>query len=303
MGRFRDEDWAEAKRRCRLSAEELRMARELGFNPRKLSRNIPTSSQAWKLPVGQWVRKLYDKSHGPRPDKPGVPSHAARPRPRPPDREPDPQPTWDETSDFEDDAPWLDPEPTSRELEEQDFYRLRHHEAFQHAADYVAEAFATLLFVQKVVLFGSIARPPERETPRQRRYRDAGARLWHEAKDVDLAVWVSEVSNLKALQRARGQAVNDLFDDLEMGVAHHQVDVFLLEPGTDRYLGRLCHFGACPKDNKPECRVEGCGAALFLRQHEDFVFDRRSLDRGIVLFDRARRSPPEDPDDDHDVPF
>ena len=71
-----------------------------------------------------------------------------------------------------------------------------------------------------------------------------------------------------------------------MGVAHHQVDVFLFEPRTDRYLGRLCHFGACPKE-KPECRVAGCGAALFLRQHERFVFDPRSLESGgIVLFDR-----------------
>lgn len=302
MGRFRDEDWAEAKRRCRLSAEELRMARELGFNPKKLSRHNPSPSQPWKLPVGQWLRKLHDKRHGgPPSDKPGIPSRG--PLPRPAERAPNPQPTWEPTAEFDDDAPWLDPEPTPREIEEEDFYRLRHGEAFRHAADYVTAAFATLPFVHKVVLFGSIARPPKRETPRQRRYREAGARLWHESKDVDLAVWVSEVSNLKALQRARGQAVNDLFDDLEMGVAHHQVDVFLLEPGTDRYLGRLCHFGACPKDDKPECRVEGCGAALFLRQHEGFVFDPRSLDRGLVLFDRARRRVPENPGDDDDVPF
>jgi hypothetical protein len=36
------------------------------------------------------------------------------------------------------------------------------------------------------------------------------------------------------------------------------------------YLGRLCYFAQCPK-GKPDCRVEGCGAMPFLKQHEDFV--------------------------------
>lgn len=83
--------------------------------------------------------------------------------------------------------------------------------------------------------------------------------------------------------------MNALLDETGFGVAHHQVDAFLIDPGSDRYLGRLCHFGTCPK-GKPECRVPGCGSALFLRQHEEFVFDPRSLDpsRCTLLFDRAR---------------
>ena len=182
-------------------------------------------------------------------------------------------------------------------------FRLRHRESFRAAAEYVAAAFAALGFVHRVVLFGSVARPPERETPRQWRYRRTGAQLWHEIKDVDLAVWVSEVSGLKALQKARGRALDDLLADRNMGVAHHQVDVFLFEPGTDRYIGRLCTFGVCPK-HKPECRVAGCGASLFLRQHEDFAFDPRALGRGtVVLFDRAMGVAAPDPARDDDVPF
>ena len=50
-------------------------------------------------------------------------------------------------------------------------------------------------------------------------------------------------------------------------VAAHQVDVFVLEPGTDRCLGRLCGFNACPK-GKRERLVPGCGGTPFLRQHE-----------------------------------
>ena len=295
VGRFREEDWAAAKRQCRLSVEEVRMARELGLNPRKLSKHVPSPAQPWKLPVGQWVRRLYGKSHGTPP-----PEHRRPPR-RPPEHALEPDLSFDDSfQTFEDDTLWLDPDPTQNEIEDEDRLRLRHREAFRRAADYVAVAFARLAFVQRVVLFGSVAQPPRREAPRQRRYRRAGARLWHESKDVDLAVWLSEVSDLKALQRARGSALNDLLVDLDMGVAHHQVDVFLFEPRTDRYLGRLCHFGVCPKD-KPECRVAGCGAALFLRQHDGFVFDPRSLERGtVVLFDRAKGLSPPDEDD---IPF
>ena len=39
---------------------------------------------------------------------------------------------------------------------------------------------------------------------------------------------------------------------------YRQHNVFVLEPGTDRYLGRLCIFGDCPK-GKRECLVPGCG--------------------------------------------
>jgi hypothetical protein len=36
--------WAEAQRRCRLSDEALRMARELGLNPSSLIKNIPQAA-------------------------------------------------------------------------------------------------------------------------------------------------------------------------------------------------------------------------------------------------------------------
>jgi len=37
-------EWAEAKKRCRLSDEALRMAKELGVGPRALIKNIPAKS-------------------------------------------------------------------------------------------------------------------------------------------------------------------------------------------------------------------------------------------------------------------
>ncbi len=54
-------DWAEAKRRCRLNQETIRMAKELGMPPRSLIKNIPSRSQQWKAPVHVWVRDLYEE--------------------------------------------------------------------------------------------------------------------------------------------------------------------------------------------------------------------------------------------------
>lgn len=156
------------------------------------------------------------------------------------------------------------------------------------AAQRVASAFSRIPAVQKVVLFGSVPALLEKEVPRFRPYRGLGIEIFHECKDVDLAVWVTDLNGLKDLKKAMSAALNQLLQETNTGVAHHQVDVFIMEPGTDRYLGRLCIFGTCPK-GKPECLVPGCGASLFLRQHEDFVLDPAALhpDRSVVLFDRA----------------
>ena len=42
--------WTEAKRKCRLNDETLRMAKELGLAPRSLLKNIPSPSERWKAP-------------------------------------------------------------------------------------------------------------------------------------------------------------------------------------------------------------------------------------------------------------
>ena len=120
MAKVLDGEWAEAKRRCRLSADDVKMARAPGLQPRSLIKNIPGPREAWKAPVRDWVRDLYRKR------------------------------------------------------------------------------------------FGTI------------------------------------------------------------------------------YLGRLCTYGECPK-GKPDCRVPGCGAAPFLKQHQGFVLDPGSFAEGkaVVLFDRA----------------
>lgn len=61
---MQDQQWAEAKRQCRLNQEDIRMAKELGFKPRSLIKNIPAPNQQWKLPVKQWIRDLYEEKKG-----------------------------------------------------------------------------------------------------------------------------------------------------------------------------------------------------------------------------------------------
>src|SRR5258708_39511707 len=56
-----DKAWAEAARRCRLSAADVRMAKELGFKPRSLLKNQPSPQHLWKTPVAEGVRDLYAK--------------------------------------------------------------------------------------------------------------------------------------------------------------------------------------------------------------------------------------------------
>ena len=53
--------WEEAKRKCRLGDEEIRMAKEMGLNPKSLIKNIPNKNEQWKAPVKDWIHDMYDK--------------------------------------------------------------------------------------------------------------------------------------------------------------------------------------------------------------------------------------------------
>ena len=52
---YKQELWDEAKRKCRLGEEEIRMAKEMGLNPKSLIRNIPIKMEMWKVPVKDWT--------------------------------------------------------------------------------------------------------------------------------------------------------------------------------------------------------------------------------------------------------
>ena len=194
---------------------------------------------------------------------------------------------WDETET------WMCDEEeralTSAGIAEQNRALLRRYYEFRHAADAVAATWRGHPDVRMVALIGSLAREPYKEVPRFSPYRRARIALWHECKDVDLALWLDRLDGLDALRRAKNKALRDLFQQTGFSVADHQIDVFVLEPGSDRYLGRLCRLNQCPK-GKRECAAPGCGAAPFLRQYEEFRWRPDSLAGALTLFGRASGS-------------
>ena len=165
---------------------------------------------------------------------------------------------------------------------------LRQHRDFRRAADAVTAARRGHRQVAAVSLIGSTAPAPWKEVPRFAPYRRARIELWHECKDVDLALWLYDVIGLNALRRAKAAALQELFRREAIGVASHQVDIFVLDHATDEYVGRLCEFNACPR-GRPECRAPRCGRIGFLRQHDGFRWTPEAISprRAVRLFDRA----------------
>jgi hypothetical protein len=159
------------------------------------------------------------------------------------------------------------------EIEEQNRYLLRQQRQFRIAADVVAEAWSRFAEVEAVAVIGSVAKLLWKEIPRFREFRRARIEVWHECHDLDLALWLDHQERLGDLRRAAATALRDAYEaGRGISVANHQIDAFLIEPGSDRYLGRLCKFNACPK-GKPACAVPGCGDVPFNKRVVDFTPD------------------------------
>jgi hypothetical protein len=137
-------------------------------------------------------------------------------------------------------------------------------------------------------LIGSVASPLRREVPRFAPYKQMRLPVAHECKDVDLAVWVSRLDELDELRRVRGRVVGEIVAERGHGPTVHEIEVFLLEPCTNEYRGRLCYFRQCPA-GKRDCLAAGCGDQPFLTQHDNFSFRPQALAEGaaVRLYDRV----------------
>jgi len=125
-------------------------------------------------------------------------------------------------------------------IEEQNQRMLRQQHDFRRAADIVTDALMAFEEVEAIAVIGSVAKPLWKEVPRFSEFRRAGIEVWHECKDVDLAVWISSQHRLGTLRRARDLALRNAYEaGVGPSTANHQVEIFLIEPNSDRYLGRL----------------------------------------------------------------
>ena len=174
-------------------------------------------------------------------------------------------------------------------IEEQNRWMLRRQREFRMAADVVTDMWMGFPEVRAVAVIGSVAKALWKEVPRFREFRREGVEVWHECGDLDLALWLDSQERLGQLRSAAARALRAAHDEgTGIGVAGHQLDIFLIEPGSDRYLGRLCSFNQCPK-GKPGCLVAGCGAVPFNKQVAGFVPDPDLLTpaRHGMLYERG----------------
>ena len=137
--------------------------------------------------------------------------------------------------------------PSARDIDVENLMMLKRQRNFRRAAEHVAEAIARQPAVHQIVLFGSAAMPLKKEIPRFRQFRRAGIAIWHECGDIDLAVWVDNLDCLNELRRSLSGALNELMQKSDIGVAHHQVDAHIMEPGSKPVPRPAMHIRSVPK--------------------------------------------------------
>ena len=59
--RPQEKDWIEAKKRYHLTHTHIRMAKELGMNPRKFGGLANHKQQPWKAALPEFIEALYFK--------------------------------------------------------------------------------------------------------------------------------------------------------------------------------------------------------------------------------------------------
>lgn len=55
------DSWAIAKRKYRLTEQQIEMAKQLGMNPKKFGKITANKAEPWKEPLGRFIEKCYDK--------------------------------------------------------------------------------------------------------------------------------------------------------------------------------------------------------------------------------------------------
>ena len=82
------------------------------------------------------------------------------------------------------------------QIEDENRSMLRLQQDFRRAADIVTDALMTFEEVAAIAVIGSVAKSLWKEVPRFSEFRRAGIEVWHECKDLDLAVWIRHSTGL-----------------------------------------------------------------------------------------------------------
>ncbi len=61
--------WIDVRKKFHLSHTQIQMAREIGLNPKKIGKLANHKQEMWKIPLPNYIEKLYLKHFGkPRPE-------------------------------------------------------------------------------------------------------------------------------------------------------------------------------------------------------------------------------------------
>ena len=169
---------------------------------------------------------------------------------------------------------------------EYDQAALRRYQGFIHAALKLAEQLSKFPEIERIALFGSLAKPPFREPYRYKK------RIWafHEPKDIDLAIWLSSLDNLGAMRRVLATLVSSVVKKAP-GICEGTMELFVFDSTSSKYLGRVCHYKQCPRGDT-NCMIEGCGKPSHLRIENGFILHPDAVSRinSQVLFERTPRN-------------
>ena len=56
--------WMGAKKKYRLNARQVAMAKKLGMNPKKFGKYSANNNQPWKEPLGSFIERCHEKRFG-----------------------------------------------------------------------------------------------------------------------------------------------------------------------------------------------------------------------------------------------
>lgn len=88
--------------------------------------------------------------------------------------------------------------------------------------------------------------------------------------------------------KIRNKSSSQLWQEKQIGIAHHQIEIFIFEIENNQYVGRLCIFKGCPKEGKRECLTHGCGEIPLLKKVQGFTLydDALAEGRSTLLYQR-----------------
>ncbi len=72
---------------------------------------------------------------------------------------------------------------------------------------------------------------------------DVASWFYHECTNIDLAIRVTHAGRAGSMRKVCSDLIRELVDhDIHLSIANHHFCLHLIDAGTNRYLGMVCHY-------------------------------------------------------------